>query len=107
MLSPLEQNVLIAVFVLTSIASLVLLVKLLRGSNSVAEKFVGAALLVVPFVGPLLFWFIHEESTPQSPFVPRGGERGAATQSWIAMKPFLDRLIQERRTQQQHEDKRD
>ena len=106
MLSPLEQNVLIAVFVLTTIASLVLLVQLLRGSKSVAEKLIGAALLVIPFVGPLLYWFIHEESSPQSPLVPRGGERGAATQSWIAMKPFLDRLIQERRAQQ-HEDKRD
>ena len=80
----------------TSLLSVFLLSRHFRRDLSRPESVIGALLLLVPLVGPLLYWFLLNEVAPQDKILQNRGGRGTYTSSWIALKPTLDKILKDR-----------
>lgn len=73
-----------------------LMFKLLRSESDLADKIGGTVLLLLPFVGPLLFWFVYSSLRPQAPHLQNRGPRGDYTHRWLAMRPMLEEAQRQR-----------
>jgi len=78
--------------VLSWVLSAFFMYKLLCSSRRVFEKIVYTLVLLVPFVGPLIYLFLSEEVPPQSPLLRNHGPRGAYTDAMIAIQENLKEL---------------
>jgi hypothetical protein len=76
--------------------SLWLMIKVVKSERTRLDKFGAFLLLSVPVVGPLLFWFVYNDLPPQHPYLQNRGARGDFTQSWIAARPVLEKILKER-----------
>ena len=85
-----KDPVIITLLVLSGTASAWLIYRLLSGGRSVLEKTTYCLVLLVPFVGPLLYVFLVEEVPPQSPWLRNAGPRGAYTDRMISINAALD-----------------
>lgn len=91
----------VALLVLSGVFSAFFIYKLLSGGRSKFEKFVYCVVLLVPFLGPLLYLFLSEEVPPQPPILRNNGPRGSYTDAMIAIgenMKELARLEAERKT---------
>ena len=91
-----ENLVLLSALVATSLLSLFLLTRHFRRSLSRSEIIVGVALLLVPMVGPLLYWFLLDDTPPQDPLLQNRRGRGSYTSDWISLKPLLEKMVKDR-----------
>lgn len=87
---------LIILLVLSSAASTWLIYKLLSGKRSLPEKVIYCLVLLVPFLGPLLYIFLIEELPPQHPMLRNNGARGDYTQSMISIKADLEEMARQK-----------
>ena len=94
--SAVERTVLLCVLAATSLLSVFLLLRHSKRDLSRSEGIVGVLLLLVPLVGPLLYWFLLNEVAPQDKILQNRGGRGSYTSSWIALKPTLDKILKDR-----------
>ena len=91
-----ERTVLLCVLAATSLLSVFLLLRHSKRDLSRSEGIVGVLLLLVPLVGPLLYWFLLNEVAPQDKILQNRGGRGSYTSSWIELKPTLDKILKDR-----------
>jgi hypothetical protein len=84
-----------AILVLAGAFSVFFMYRLLSGGRSVLEKLVYCAVLLVPFVGPLLYLFLSEEVAPQPSMLRNNGPRGAYTDGIIAVKASMEKLARQ------------
>lgn len=77
--------------------SLYLMFKLLRSESGLADKVGGTVLLLLPFAGPLLYWFVYNRLPPQASYLQNRDGRGAYTHKWLGIRPVLEEVSRQRR----------
>ncbi len=87
------DNKLIILLILSEVVSLVLLFKLLFKDIKLWLKVVGGLILLIPFVGPLMYLFAFDDTKPQSTFLQNNRSRGDYTHNWISIKSILKKKI--------------
>ena len=87
--------------------SAVLLIRLWARDCGLADRIGGTVLLLVPFMGPLLYWFVYNSLAPQPTCLQARGGRGTYTHKWLAMRPVLEQVLHERRAQDEHAEHED
>ena len=92
-----ERPVLICTLVATSLLSLLLLLHHFKRDLSRSDKVIGVLLLLVPLIGPLLYWFLLNDLPPQDKILQNRGGRGSYTDAWISVKPIADRIINDKK----------
>jgi hypothetical protein len=75
---------------LSEAISAALAFKLLSGSRSAAEKAGLVLVLLIPFVGPLFYFFLVEDVPSQHPLLRNGGPRGRYTDSMIGIRADIE-----------------
>lgn len=70
----------------SEIISLVLLFRLWRGAEPFALKVLGSLVVVIPFLGPIMYWFGAGKLEPQAPHLQNTGPRGEYTHRLISSK---------------------
>jgi hypothetical protein len=70
--------------------SIWLMVKVVTSDRSRLDKFGAILLLAVPFVGPLLYWFVYNDLPPQHPRLQNRGPRGEYASKWRSIRPVLE-----------------
>ena len=84
--------------------SVVLIARLWTRDCGLGDRIGGTVLLLVPFVGPLLYWFVYNSLAPQPTHLQAHGPRGTYTHKWLAIRPVLE---QEHRAQAEHTEHKD
>ena len=79
--------------------SAILIIRLWARDCGLADRIGGTVLLLIPFVGPLLYWFVYNSLPPQAPYLQARGARGTFTHKWLAIRPVLEQGLRERRAQ--------
>ena len=69
--------------------SLRLMYNVARSERSKLDKAGATLLLLVPLVGPLLYWFVYIDIGPQNPLLQNRGLRWEFTHKWISVSPVL------------------
>jgi hypothetical protein len=87
--------------------SAILILKLWTRDSGLADRIGGTVLLLIPFAGPLLHWFVYNSLAPQAPHLQVRGARGTYTHQWLAIRPVLDRMLEERRAQDEQTKRED
>ena len=90
-----EKTVLLCALVASTPLSLFLLVRHFKRDLSRSSRIIGVLLLLVPLVGPLLYWFLLNDLPPQNKVLQNRGARGDYTHAWISTKPGANKLIKE------------
>ena len=87
-------------FMLASEAiSLFLIVRLWSGGGSNAYRTLVTVLTFIPFVGPIFYLFITDQTPPQPLDLQNRGPRGEYFQRWISLKPEFERELSELKEQ--------
>ena len=92
-----ERTVLLCALVATSLLSLFLLVRHFKRDLSRSNRIIGVLLLLVPLVGPLLYWFLLSDLPAQDKILQNRGGRGSYTHAWLSIKPIADQIIKDKR----------
>lgn len=71
--------------------SLWLMVRLARSGRTRLEKVGGFLVLAFPLIGPLLYWFVQYEVSPQPPWLRNRGPRGDYTHRCISLRSDLEK----------------
>jgi hypothetical protein len=79
----------------------------LDSSSWLADRIGGTVLLLIPFVGPLLYWFVYNSIAPQPQHLQARGARGTYTHKWLAIRPVLEQGLRERREHNETTEHRD
>src|SRR5690606_6588724 len=82
--------------VAAGLLSLWLMVKLAKSERTRLDKLGGIILLLVPFVGPLLYWFVYSDLSPQHPRLQNRGPRGEYAHKWMSIRPTLQQGLEKR-----------
>ena len=77
--------------------SAILLIRLWTRPRGMADRIGGTILLLIPFAGPLLYWFVYNSVAPQPEHLQARGARGTYTHKWLAIRPVLEQGLRERR----------
>ena len=92
-----ERTVLICTLIATSLLSLFLPSRHFKRDLSRSDKIIGVFLLLIPAIGPLLYWFLLNDLPPQDQILQNRGGRGSYTHAWISTKPIVDRIINDKK----------
>jgi hypothetical protein len=90
-----ERTVLLCAVAASTLLSLFLFVRHFKKDLSRSTRIIGVLLLLVPLVGPLLYWFLLNDLPPQNKALQNRGPRGDYTHAWISLKPGADKFIKE------------
>ncbi len=87
------------VLIASGIAALVLLIVVWKRNDPVKTKLKFSALLLVPVFGPIFYIIILglSEAPPQEEHFQNRGSHGDHTHSWISMKPYYEKGVEQHR----------
>lgn len=95
----------VAAFILSGLASVFLIFRLLSSQRTLTEKYVFFAVLLIPIVGPLLYLFLSEEVPPQPSVLRNTGPRGAYTNWMIAIQAIMAESAHKKSDEQKDEER--
>lgn len=76
---------------ISEFVGLFLVVKLVRSRTHWATKPAYSVVLLVPIVGPAIYFFLREATPPQSPDLMNTGPRSDYLHRWLSVAPLLRR----------------
>lgn len=79
----------LAALIFSEMLSAFLIYRLLSSKRNWFEKLVYCVVLLIPFVGPLVYFFLSEEVPPQPPLLRNEGPRGAYTHNMLAIQESI------------------
>lgn len=82
--------------VVSEICSIFLILRAVKEKGNPFFKIVLCALVAIPFLGPLLYFFLSDEVKPQRQDLMNDGPKGDYTHHWISLEPLL-RSVMERK----------
>jgi hypothetical protein len=77
---------------LSGLVSLMLLPRVWRNEKYLIFKILISVVTLIPFVGPLLYLFVSDDTPPQAPNLQNRGPRGEYTHNLIGLKSALKRV---------------
>ncbi|MCX4030517.1 barstar family protein [Endozoicomonas sp. SM1973] len=77
---------------LSELISIVLIVQIWKNEEYLAFKLLISAITLIPFIGPVLYFFVSDKTPPQEISLQNRGARGEYTHNFISLKPVLDRF---------------
>lgn len=93
-----EYNLLLYFILLSEIVSLCFLCKLWKGDDFWLLKFILSLVILIPFVGPVVYLLISDNSPRENHKLNANGNlfgRGRYTEWWDNEKPKLERKIKQ------------
>jgi hypothetical protein len=86
-------------FACSGIISLLLLIFLWRGHETVPVKLLLSVVLLIPVAGPIFYLFatVMSSAPAQAKCLKNRGPRGEYTHSWITMKPIYEEIVREKK----------
>lgn len=88
---------LIVAIVASEIVALVLMVRTWMKPDYVILKLLLSVVLLIPIVGPFLYFFANDRTSPQKDCLKNNLPRGWYTDRWISMRPLYKEALEEKR----------
>lgn len=87
---------LVTLLLISELFSLYLIFRLWAKKDYLLLKVLAGLILLIPFLGPLMYFFIMHERTPVASGLKNTGPRGEYTHGWISTRSILAGALKEK-----------